>query len=355
MSNDRGQELPQGRDEEAVAWCMCLAEGRLTSGEQRAFDTWLTQVGNREAFAEAVAVWQGLEKFCDQPELISARGQALESFRQATSRRWARRVSDGWRWPVRLAAVLLLAICGAFYWMRDPIQVYETGIGERLVAVLDDGSKLSLDAATRIKVQFTDERRKLELLSGRAKFDVAKNPLRPFSVEAAGKVVVAVGTSFSVERLREQVRVVLYEGRVEVLEHIGAAAEPQPLRFAEGPAARERTLVPGQELVTAAGSVAKILPTDASRSLSWEAGQLSFVDEPLSSAVERMNRYAKEQLELGDERVAAYRISGVFTAGDIDAFIEGVTTFCPVQVDRRAGRSVLRAITAKKDSSGAVR
>lgn len=355
MSNDSGRELPEGRDEEAVAWCMRMAEGRLTAGEHRAFDAWLAQAGHREAFAEAVAVWQGLEGVYDQPELIRARGQALESFRQANSRRWAKRVSDGWRWPAGLAAALLLAICGAFYWMRDTIQVYETGIGERLVAVLDDGSKLSLDAATRIEVQFTDERRKLELLSGRAKFDVAKNPLRPFSVAAGSKVVVAVGTSFSVERLREQVRVVLYEGRVEILEHLDAVAEPQPLRFDESLAARERTLVPGRELVATAGSTARILPADAPRSLSWEAGQLNFVNEPLSSAVERMNRYSKEQLELGDAQVAAFSISGVFTAGDIDAFVEGVTTFFPVDVERRSERRVLHAVTAKKDSSGAVR
>lgn len=355
MSNGFDRELPEGRDEEAVDWCMRMAGGRLTSGEQRALDAWLEQAGHREAFAEAVVVWQELEGIYDQPELIRARGQALESFRQANSRRWAKRVSDGWRWPVGLAAALLLAICGAFYWLRDTTQVYETGIGERLVAVLSDGSKLSLDAATRIEVQFTAERRKLQLLSGRAKFDVAKNPLRPFSVAAAGKVIVAVGTSFSVERLRRQVRVVLYEGRVEVLEHIDAVAEPQPLRFDAGLAAPERTLVPGRELVATAGSTAKILPADAPRSLSWEAGQLNFDNEPLSSAVERMNRYSKEQLELGDTQVAAFSISGVFAAGDIDAFVEGVTAFFPVQVERRSDRRVLHAVTAKKDSSDAVR
>ncbi|WP_129777742.1 FecR family protein [Peristeroidobacter soli] len=355
MSNGFDQELPEGRDEEAVAWCMRMAEGRLTSAEQRDFDAWLSHAGHREAFADAVAVWQGLEGLDDQPELIRARGQALESFRQANSRRWAKRFSDGWRWPAGLAAALVLAICGAVYWMGDRVQVYETGIGERRVAVLDDGSKLSLDAATRVEVRFTDERRKLELLSGRAKFDVAKNPLRPFSVEAEGKVVVAVGTSFSVERLREEVRVVLYEGRIEVLEHVDAVAEPRPLRFDESLAAPERTLVPGRELVAAAGSTAKILPTDAPRSLSWEAGQLNFVNEPLLSAVERMNRYSKEQLELGDAQVAAFSISGVFAAGDIDAFIEGVTTFFPVQVERRPDRRVLHAVATKIDSSATVR
>lgn len=349
MSARYAEELPEGRDEEAVAWCMRLAEGRLTSEEQRTFDTWLAQDGCREAFADAVAVWQAVEGLSDQPELIRARGQALESFRQANSRRWARRLSDGRRWPVSLAAAVLLAIVGAFYFLGDATQVYETGTGERRVAMLEDGSKLSLDAATRIKVRFTDQRRRLQLLSGRAKFDVAKDPLRPFSVEAGGKVVVAVGTSFSVERLQEQVRVVLYEGHVEVLEQVSAVEPPRPLHL-DG-----STLLPGRELVAAVGqSTAKILPTDVPRSLSWEAGQLNFVNEPLASAVERMNRYSKEQLVLGDDQAAAFHINGVFTAGDVDAFVEGVTTFFPVAVERRSGQLVLVAVATKKDSSGGV-
>jgi transmembrane sensor len=350
MSRWDDDALPEGRDEEAVAWCMRMAEGRLNAEEQQAFDAWLAEGEHREAFAAAIAVWQGLDRFADQPELIRVRGEALESFRQANGRRWARRLSDGRRWQLSVAAALLLVILGAFHWWSNAAGTYETDIGERRVVVLDDGSQLSLDAATRVKVRFTDEGRKLQLLSGRAKFDVAKNPLRPFSVEAGGKVVVAVGTSFSVECLQQQVRVVLYEGRVEVLEQASALAQPRPLRFEENVAIPDRTLVPGRELVAAIGSTARILPTDAPRSLSWEAGQLNFVNEPLSSAVERMNRYSKQKLVLGDAELATFGINGVFTAGDIDAFIEGVTTFFPVEVQRRSEQWVL----LKKNPAGAV-
>src|SRR3546814_19485198 len=92
---------------------------------------------------------------------------------------------------------------------------YATHIGERQLAVLDDGSRVSLDAVTKVKVRMKDEARQVELLEGRAKFDVAKDPLRPFTVAAGDKLVVAVGTSFSVELIDGQVRVILYEGQVE--------------------------------------------------------------------------------------------------------------------------------------------
>src|SRR3546814_13438728 len=88
---------------------------------------------------------------------------------------------------------------------------YATHIGERQLAVLDDGSRVSLDAVTKVKVRMKDEARQVELLEGRAKFDVAKDPLRPFTVAAGDKLVVDVGTSFSVELIDGQVRVILHE------------------------------------------------------------------------------------------------------------------------------------------------
>src|SRR3546814_10479709 len=63
-------------------------------------------------------------------------------------------------------------------------------------------------------------------------------PLRPFSVAAAGKIVVATGTEFSVELLGRETRVILYEGHVAVLN--GSAATRDTLKlFDEEPARSE--------------------------------------------------------------------------------------------------------------------
>src|SRR3546814_3322622 len=83
--------------------------------------------------------------------------------------------------------------------------------------MLDDDSRLSLDANTRVRVKYSRAGRQLWLEEGRARFEVAKDPLRPFSVAAAGKIVVETGTEFSVELLGRETRVILYEGHVAVL------------------------------------------------------------------------------------------------------------------------------------------
>lgn len=347
MSNRRQSELPMGRDEQAAAWCLRLAEGQLTPREQVEFDDWMAHPANSEAFAEAVAIWRGVDRVADEPELIRVRAQALESFRAANGRRWAPPAFGGWR-LAGMAATLLLGVILAFQFLGPHGTVYETGIGERRVVLLADGSRLSMDAATRIETRLSRESRKLLLRSGRAKFDVAKDPLRPFSVMSGDKVVVAVGTSFSVERLQDKVRVLLYEGHVEVLEQKQGAGAPRALRFSERAASSGmHVLEPGRELVTSIGKdSATIMATDPPRSLSWENGQLSFVNEPLPSAIERMNRYSQEPLEIGDVEAARARVNGVFTAGDVQAFAEGVTTFSPIEVVHRSGKWIF--VTAAK-------
>src|SRR3546814_20684114 len=114
--------------------------------------------------------------------------------------------------------------------------------------MLDDDSRLSLDANTRVRVKYSRAGRQLWLEEGRARFEVAKDPLRPFSVAAAGKIVVATGTEFSVELLGRETRVILYEGHVAVLN--GSAATRATLKlFDEKPAPRPDYLLlhPGTE------------------------------------------------------------------------------------------------------------
>src|SRR3546814_18419265 len=100
-----------------------------------------------------------------------------------------------------VAACVCLIFAGITIWRTQQPQVYATGLGERRVVMLDDDSRLSLDANTRVRVKYSRAGRQLWLEAGRARFEVAKDPLRPFSVAAAGKIVVATGTEFSVELL----------------------------------------------------------------------------------------------------------------------------------------------------------
>ncbi|MBU1378524.1 MAG: FecR domain-containing protein [Alphaproteobacteria bacterium] len=319
------------RAELAATWAARLADGQVPEDQQAEFQAWLdADPANGQALDEIVGAWRMVEHYAASAQVMALREAALASARRSLRRREQ-------AWPPRqiawalMAATLLLAVAGVGTWAWLMPRTYETGVGERQVIALSDGSKLSLDAATVVKVSYTRENRRLWLERGRARFDVARNPLRPFSVTAGNDVVVATGTAFSVELVQKQVRVVLYEGHVMVLDRA-----TQGVRRTVAVAGRrlpaDQLLTPGRELIlpiaapTQIASIAPVVVTaaDPVRSLSWEAGQLVFEDERLGLVVERMNRYAQIPLAIGDEAAANLRISGVFRAGDTEALVQGL-------------------------------
>lgn len=341
-------QLSDHAREIAATWCARVAEGPLAPDERIAFQEWIDADTEHPAlFERTVAAWQALEDQAGSPEMIMMRGDALETVRRANQRRWTRRFS-GWRQVAAIAACLLIVIGGGLAWRLVPTS-YETGTGERRVIALADGSRVSLDAATRVDVRYWGDRRQLWLRQGRAKFSVAKDPLRPFSVQAADRMVIATGTQFSVERLSGQVRVVLYEGRVAVLDTARTAAPPQALRIGPRKLAADQALLPGRELVVSTTApVAKLAQIDAGRSLAWEAGLMQFTDEPLGTVLERMNRYGAIKIRAGDPRAAGTAISGQFVGGDVDAFVEGVTAVFPLSAARQSNGDVVLRSTSRR-------
>lgn len=324
--------------EAAALWCAQLSEGELGEQEWRRFEVWLETPGHADLFQDATAVWQASGAIGDWPEVIALRTAALTRFRNANERRWFAASPGRLKWAMGYAAALLLVATATLFWYGNRPRQYETGIGERQVAVLADGSHVSLDAVTAMKVRMKDEGRQVELVEGRAKFDVAKDPLRPFTVAAGDKLIVAVGTSFSVELIGGHVRVVLYEGQVEVRDRSDTA------RVA-GAKARRLVMTPGSELVGAVGSgqLAQVTRPDLSQSLSWEQGLINFDGEPLARAVEQMNRYSAKRIRIADPALGAIRVDGVYRAGDLDAFVEGVAALHPVRQTAAGGEIVLES------------
>jgi len=329
--------------ETAARWASRRSEGMLSPEEEREFDAWLEASPHHVRALEQVdAAWLALADAANTPDLVAMRSSALERARRVNGRRWAREALSNRGRVFAFAAMLLLAIfAGAAVWRMTP-QSYETAIGERRVVALRDGSRISLDADTEVRVRYFNNRRELWLEHGRAKFDVAHDPLAPFSVTAANRTVVATGTSFSVELVNRQMRVVLYEGSVSVLNDVAEGA-PEPVVAEDMPASQ--ALTPGRELVTSidASTFGATAPVDPVRSRAWEAGQLMFDDEPLPTAIARLNRYSHRQLVIGDDVAAAMRVSGVYNAGDVEAFLDGTTRVLPLRAVQRGEVVVLRA------------
>lgn len=334
-------EAPKGYEEQAAEWCCRLADRPLTDAEEDAYDAWLSaDPRHQQVLDEMVAVWKNTDTIAEMPGFLSLRAKALNTMEIARDVEGAtpgKRRANWYRHLAAAAAALLMVLSGVWYFANGPV-FYGTGVGERQLVRLDDGSSISLDASSRVAVSYTDGRRAIVLEQGRAKFDVAKDPLRPFAVTAGGKTVVATGTAFSVELLRGQMRVMLYEGQVEVL----AQPPGNTGSISASTIAHVDKLRPGQELVASLSSGStKVMTAEVERSLSWEGGRLDFVDEPLARAVERINRYTDRPIVIGDAAAGRYLVNGVFDAGDTQSFVTGVTSLFPISVKDENGTMTL--------------
>lgn len=326
------------RDEQAAEWCLRLSDVALSPAETAAFDAWIADADNLAAFEEAVAVWEIAGVAAARPETIDHRQRALGGYRRELAHH-TRRHPSAWKRGIAVAASLVAAIVIACLHLDPPAERYDTGIGGRQVTLLADGSRLTLDADTKVDVSLSGNRRALKLVSGRARFDVARDPLRPFTVSAGDKIVVATGTSFSVERIGEEVRVALFEGHVAVLQADG----PRHLTHSIVPAADGASsyLQPGHELVAAPGAQPGVLSDiDPGRASAWETGRLAFDREPIALAVERVNRYARNPLVVADGGTRDLRISGMFDAGDTTAFVAGLRALYGVDAEKQADGTI---------------
>src|SRR3546814_9532022 len=93
-----------------------------------------------------------------------------------------RRRLRGWTGSLAAAAVLVLAV-GAGWRLWDPMQPpqrYATAIGQQHDVALEDGSRVRLDTNSALVVRYSRKHRDVVLERGRAQFDVAHAPQRPF-------------------------------------------------------------------------------------------------------------------------------------------------------------------------------
>jgi transmembrane sensor len=93
-------------------------------------------------------------------------------------------------------------------------RMFATRAGERTTVTLADGSTVSLNGATRLRVFYADGQRRAELLTGQAFFDVKHDVARPFVVRAGASETRVLGTAFDLDLTRRQVALAVYRGAV---------------------------------------------------------------------------------------------------------------------------------------------
>lgn len=219
-------------------------------------------------------------------------------------------------------AAMAASVAGGFLWLGERTS-YRTELGETRSVPLSDGSTATINSASELTVRLADDLREVQLASGEAWFRVAKDPARPFRVEAGGVLVQAVGTAFSVRRRPAGVDILVTEGVVEV--------------WASHTQGRRTRLAAGQRAFASDHAAVQIQPDQPSavdRALAWRTGQIDLsAGQTLAAAVDEFNRYNRRKLVLGSDRLGAQELDGVFRANDPEGFARAVQASFEVPVD----------------------
>lgn len=311
-------------DDRAAYWDARLRSPTCSDEDRAAFAHWRDA---DPANAEAVERLRGLiralyDAYPTEPALRRLRDAAV-----------------GRRWPGRTApiaagvAALAVAIGVAFLaWSgggQAPVREaqassYQTGRGQRTSIRLSDGSHLTLNADTRIEVNFAAGKRSVRLLEGQALFDVAKDRSRPFVVAAGARTVTAVGTTFDVRLDSSRLVVTMVEGKVRV----------QPIDGSPRAPLDDQILVSGQRLVAARGGALQVSPVDPALATSWSKGRVIFQDTRLAEAVAEINRYSDTRFELSDPSLTEIRVSGMLRTDQPDDFVQALAAYLPIELHK---------------------
>ncbi|MDC6168279.1 FecR family protein [Paucibacter sp. XJ19-41] len=323
-----GPDRSNHMERECRAWQARSAAHRLAF--ERGTDLWMEAAGvDRAAVARAAAA--------SRPEGQGGEGQGASPARASRKEwHWPR------PWPLALsltAAVLVVAMLVGQPW-RD-IDSYDTGIGEQRLVILKDGTRMSLNTSTRVKVELDQTQRRVRVEGGEAFFEVAKDASRPFVVQAAGTEVTATGTAFvvrltpSIAGASEALDVTLVEGQVVVREAERRTQTPKivpPIVMAAG----ERLRVRGDQ--GTGGNASRASPAQPQRDrprmdqvLAWKRGEAVFDNASLPQALAEMNRYSATPI-MADPSLAVLRISGLFKTGDSAGFAQAVAKLHDLRV-----------------------
>ena len=124
---------------------------------------------------------------------------------------------------VSIAAVLLVLIgVGIWYTVsRKDSPIYETASNEHKKINLADGSSILLQPHTKIQVtkDYNETVRTVILISGEAFFGIKHQKRKPFIVEMDVAKVEDIGTSFTIKKLNEKIKVTVKSGKVTFIKN----------------------------------------------------------------------------------------------------------------------------------------
>lgn len=283
---------------------------------------------NRFNDEDTQAVWEVTKSYEPDLQLDTEAGLRRLQNRMAAEK-GAKVVPMGGRWMRAVAAAVALAVAafvGLQFLGNSEEWVTVTAQLDREEITLPDGSHVWLKENTQLSYieDFGGDTRQLKL-EGEAFFDVAKNPAKPFIIEAGEGTVTVLGTSFSIDTDNMSTEVLVKTGKVT----FQATEETEPV-----------LLTKNMKAAYEAGANAPIVNTKVSlNTLAWQSGVLKYRGEALKQILSDVGNAYAVSIELTNKDLANCTFTDIIQleGKSIEQALSGLLTQTQLKLEENNG------------------
>ena len=290
-------------EQEAASWLARRQEADWSETNQGELDAWI------EASVDHAAAYWRLE-------YGYAQFDRLRSLPERPRRTIALPfpLSSG-RITALAATLTAVALVGGIVMYRDrltgaaEITTFSTQLGQVAKIELGDGTLVSLDTDSQVRVASDSRERKVLLDRGNVYLEVAHDAARPFVVQADIGRVTVLGTKFAIARESKAIKVSVLSGRVRL----------DPARRHQGTV----STIGAGEIGETDGDYVSVKGADLediAQSLAWREGKIVFDATRLADAAAQFNKYNDHKVLVTDPAAADVRIGGTFRLGNVRGF-----------------------------------
>lgn len=307
-------------------------QGKLTDTEYEYLTGFLKDRENRRIFTEEKQKWNQEPRMDDLTSRNWSRLQyKIDSDNADIYSHKLRKI-----WITKATSIAAILLVGLFTgWLlttnflkrssKGETLVFETPRGEKSAVSLPDGSKVWLNANSKLTYHsFANSERKVELV-GEAYFEVAHHAKVPFIVKTVKCDVTVLGTRFNIMAYKDFGRneITLIEGSVKVK----SINQLQILK-------------PGQMLVLK-GSKTELYNVNTSLFTGWKDNKFNFKDIPLSELIKRLENWYDVDITLENETGKEVSFTGTFKNEEtIWQVLDAIKVYMPIQYERTNLRKI---------------
>jgi transmembrane sensor len=241
----------------------------------------------------------------------------------------------------RVAAViaLLLLTAGGFYFWQNRTVSYATAYGESQRIKLPDGSFVDLNAHSTLTMNanWPEAANREVWVDGEAFFTVSKKqqqgkPIK-FTVHTSDLDIEVKGTQFNVSTRKQQTKVVLSEGSIQ-------------LRLNERSASQSLQMKPGDAVVFSKKKQQLAVDhlADPQTSHSWTSSRWTLDDTSLQEVASLIEETYGVPVSFADSTLTKLKVTGVIPTNSLPDLLNTLESILAIKIDRQPNRLVLHAM-----------